>query len=300
MKARISRRRPGLHALIELLVVIAIIAVLIGLLLPAVQAAREAARRAQCTNNLKQIGLAMHNYHASLGRLPARLRVDTATARPDGLEIGPGWGWGTMILPQLEQQPLYYGRQLQPADHRPRPRDRPIGDPLALSSARAAAGNSAPMTLNPVASPPGPIPPINDFSPGQYVGSAGQFEVARLGREQQRASSTATAGSAMRDITDGLEPDLDGRRAVAERRRLRPGSARSPGPRSAPTRAGRSQRLRAVQRDGPGPHRALARRRPGSTSPTTRGPGPTTSGACTPAAATSSSATARCGSSRRR
>ena len=60
--------------LIELLVVIAIIAVLIALLLPAVQAAREAARRAGCVNNLKQIGLALHNYHAGDGRLPARLR----------------------------------------------------------------------------------------------------------------------------------------------------------------------------------------------------------------------------------
>jgi prepilin-type N-terminal cleavage/methylation domain-containing protein/prepilin-type processing-associated H-X9-DG protein len=92
--------------LIELLVVIAIIAVLIALLLPAVQAAREAARRAQCTNNLKQIGLALHNYHDALSAFPmgyaARSRfLDGAT------DTDPGWGWGAMVLPELEQGTLF-------------------------------------------------------------------------------------------------------------------------------------------------------------------------------------------------
>ena len=90
------RNRRG-FTLIELLVVIAIIAVLIALLLPAVQAAREAARRSQCINNLKQIGLAMHNYEQSIQILPWGL--------------GPGgwndWGVFPMLLPGMEQAPLF-------------------------------------------------------------------------------------------------------------------------------------------------------------------------------------------------
>src|SRR5262245_63561557 len=70
MRRLISRSRSGGFTLIELLVVIAIIAVLIGLLLPAVQAAREAARRASCVNNLKQLGLAFHNYHDANLKFP--------------------------------------------------------------------------------------------------------------------------------------------------------------------------------------------------------------------------------------
>ncbi len=81
--------------LIELLVVIAIIAVLIALLLPAVQAAREAARRAQCVNNLKQIGLAMHNYHDTNGSLPPGIK---------GCCYG---SWQVFILPWVEQQALF-------------------------------------------------------------------------------------------------------------------------------------------------------------------------------------------------
>ena len=87
--------------LIELLVVIAIIAVLIALLLPAVQAAREAARRVRCVNNMKQLGLAMHNYHATHGVFPPG-RINSYVAGN-----GRCWGAYAQMLPQLEQQRLF-------------------------------------------------------------------------------------------------------------------------------------------------------------------------------------------------
>lgn len=91
-----SRSKFGGFTLIELLVVIAIISVLMGLLLPAVQMAREAASRTKCSNNLKQIGLAMHNYHDAHKCLPPSRTTDT-----DGMT----WAW--LILPQLEHENVY-------------------------------------------------------------------------------------------------------------------------------------------------------------------------------------------------
>src|SRR5262249_24871259 len=91
-------RRPRGFTLIELLVVIAIIAVLIALLLPAVQAAREAARRASCVNNLKQIGLGIHNYESSIGSLPWGEGRYGLTTSPSSL---------LLMLPQVEQSALY-------------------------------------------------------------------------------------------------------------------------------------------------------------------------------------------------
>lgn len=152
-----SSVRKG-FTLIELLVVIAIIAILIALLLPAVQQAREAARRTQCRNSLKQIGLALHNYHDVFNVFPpgwVTQYYQVATGEPTI------WSWGAFLLPYLDQAPLY--NTVSPGTRR-------IDENLALGGANAQA-LVTPLPVFRCASDVGPA--LNTFD-GSLGANAGQ------------------------------------------------------------------------------------------------------------------------------
>ena len=111
-----SRQRSRGFTLIELLVVIAIIAILIALLLPAVQQAREAARRSTCKNNLKQIGIAIHNYNDSYKQFPPGCLPKKEAASNNYENQYASWGWQAYILPQMDQAPLFDALQINDMD----------------------------------------------------------------------------------------------------------------------------------------------------------------------------------------
>ncbi len=194
-----SKAPRGAFTLIELLVVIAIIAALLGLLLPAVQKVREAAARAQCVNNLHQVGLALHNYHDTHSSFPPGYVSNFDTA---GDDTGPGWGWAAFLLPQMEQDNLFNTIRLNQNVEAPAnaaARVRPVKSyvcpsdavpPTWTALAYDAAGNL--------------IGPIWDVASASYVGNFGISEPGVDGEGVFfRNSAIRTA-----DITDGTSQTM--------------------------------------------------------------------------------------------
>ncbi|WP_165249502.1 DUF1559 domain-containing protein [Paludisphaera soli] len=211
------RERRG-FTLIELLTVLAVVGLLVALLLPAVQAAREAARRAQCGSNLRQIGLAIHGYHDAWQVLPPGYLASSPrpTRAATGPELGPGWGWGMLVLPFAEQRPVYDAANFDLGfgdvngdlvGLRENRTVRQVG--LALFLCPSGGGGDGPLEVG-----GGTIA----GSPGQYVASAGDLDLSRppflgtglllpngrvgIGGATDGASSTLMVGERSRDVAE--------------------------------------------------------------------------------------------------
>src|SRR5262249_29927750 len=184
-------------SLVELLVVIAIIGVLVSLLLPAVQKVRESANRMQCQNNLKQIGLALHQYHDAHHAFPPGYQA--AAAYYDGAaDTMPGWGWAARILPALEQDSLFRRLNLaQPIENSPAA-ETVVKVYLCPSDLTPQGAASVPDGFGNRICPAAPV---------SYAACVGGDESATTGRTGQgvfyRNSKTRLA-----DITDGTSTTL--------------------------------------------------------------------------------------------
>jgi prepilin-type N-terminal cleavage/methylation domain-containing protein len=191
------RRLPAAFTLIELLVVIAIIAVLIGLLLPAVQKVREAAARTKCANNMKQIGLGLHNYHDANKAFPPGYLAPVPYS--DGAsDTTPGWGWAAQILPYIEQDNLF--RQLN------------FNQPVQNSPAIQTIVN---VYLCPSDSlPPAAVPVPNAFGTPLALAAPSSYAACVGGDESEPDGSTGlgifyrNSATRLTDVTDGTSTTI--------------------------------------------------------------------------------------------
>ena len=216
--------RKTAFTLVELLVVIAVIGILIGLLLPAVQAAKEAARRLSCVNNLKQISLAVINYHDQMRRFPSGYIRQSSDPNADRFKIG--WGWGSAIQGQLDNRPLadqiarvttldpmgQSGIRTQLLATWRCPTDMPIG----LTCVPRVTQNMNP----PIPTPENPNPPdiqrpcIGFAARANYVASFGASAVGAGAKGN--GLFFVDSNLAMRDVTDGTSNTfMAGERHVA-------------------------------------------------------------------------------------
>ncbi len=210
----VSRSRG--FTLVELLVVIAIIGILIALLLPAVQAAREAARRMQCANNLKQFGMAMHNYHSTLGCFPPGfMAIDHSGA------VAGGWAWGVFLMPYIEQSALK--DQLSATKYT---LSQVIGDPALLPMLQ--------MNLPVFTCPSSQLEPLREFrGPGTEMVSTSSYTCCR-GFYNYRYNTIplsqrnngifyACSATRIRDVRDGTSNTIAlGERTVLDGDRTNP------------------------------------------------------------------------------
>lgn len=188
--------------LVELLVVIAIIGLLVGLLLPAVQAARESARRTECSNHLKQIGIALQGYHDIVRAYPPGYISAFDSA---GDDTGPGWGWAAFLLPELEQTPAQQTLNYNlPVEH-------PLnsaGRTLSFSVFLCPSDPSSRLVWQVQAGPPANAT-LCSIAESNYVGVFGTTEPGVDGNGVFFRNSQV----GLRDITDGSSNTL----AVGER-----------------------------------------------------------------------------------
>lgn len=181
--------------LVELLVVIAIIGILVALMLPAIQSAREAARRMQCSSNLKQIGVAMHNYHDTYGRFPPGFMAVDHQGQVKG-----GWAWGVFLMPFIEQSPLQ--NELSVTEYT---LSQVVSDPALLPMLQ--------MKLSVFTCPSSPMQPLREFhGPGSEMVATANYTCCRgfyryRGnvhlQKQNNGVFYGESSISFRDVTDG-------------------------------------------------------------------------------------------------